>query len=134
MTPPPAETHRWTHRVRIRDLDAYGHTNHTAFLQWLEEGRERFLRDRGLSFLSFLEAGTPLVMAGLKADYRGQVAYGADVEVETRVDRVGRTSVAFGHRVAAAGAVVLEAQATMVFVDRAGRPVAVPEGARPHLG
>lgn len=127
-------THRWSRPVVISDLDAYGHTNHTAFLSWLEEGRERFLRDRGLSFLSFLEQGTPLVMVRLEVDYKGQVRWGDAVEIETGVERLGRTSVTFAHRVTLAGGTpAVFAKVVMVFVDREGRPTQVPQEAAARL-
>jgi len=121
------EPHRWNLTVRIFDLDAYGHTNHTVFLQWLEEGRESFLRRNGFSFLRFLEEGTPLVMVNLNVDYKGQVSWGDEIVVETGVGRLGGSSVRFDHRVIHAGGIaVLECRATMVFVNGEGRPVPIP--------
>ncbi|MHC5039518.1 MAG: acyl-CoA thioesterase [Planctomycetota bacterium] len=123
--------HQWHHRVRIFELDAYGHTNHTVFLQWLEEGREGFLQDRGFSFLRFLQEGHPLVMVHLEAHYTGQVAKGESVRVETRVGRLGKTSVQFVHEVLRGeDGKVLHVEATMVFVNPEGAPVPIPAAFR----
>jgi acyl-CoA thioester hydrolase len=128
---PPQPPHRWHHTIRIFELDAYRHANHTVYLQWLEEGREGFLESRGLSFLRFLEEGTPLVMVNLDVNYLGQVERGDEARIETWVDRIGRTSVRFGHRILGAKEKpVLEGSATMVFVGADRRPVPVSEAFR----
>ncbi len=129
---PDFPLNRWRHRVRIFDLDAYGHVNHTVFLQWLEEGRERLLREQGFSFLKFLQEGASLVMAHLNVDYKASMAWGDEAIVETRVARMGQTSLQFGQRVISAKDTerVLEAEATMVFTSPAGRPVPIPPAVR----
>jgi acyl-CoA thioester hydrolase len=126
--------HSWQHTVRIFELDPYVHANHTAYLQWLEEGREAFLVQHGFSFLRFLEEDTPLVMVNMNVDFTGQARWGDVVEVETRLERFGRTSVRFGHRISiAGGSDVLVGTATMVFVGRDRKPVSVPGDFRAAL-
>ena len=36
-------------QMRWRDLDALGHVNHPVVLTYLEEGRDAFLAERGIS-------------------------------------------------------------------------------------
>jgi acyl-CoA thioesterase FadM len=47
------------------------------------------------------------------------------------VEKLGRSSVTFGHGMRAAeGREVLRGSVTMVFVDEGGRPAEIPEGFR----
>ncbi|MHC4778202.1 MAG: acyl-CoA thioesterase [Planctomycetota bacterium] len=135
MGEPDRPRHFWRHTVRIFELDPYVHANHTAYLQWLEEGREGFLHDLGLSFIEFLEEETPLVMVNVNVNYTGQLRRGDVVDVETWVGKVGRTSVRFDHRIVVDGGEdVLRGSATMVFVGPTRRPIPVPAGFHEALG
>ena len=60
-----------------------------------------------------------------------KVAWGDEADVETRIGKLGKTSVRFDHRIALAeGRTVLEGTATMVFVDPQGKPVNIPPAFR----
>ncbi len=116
------------HTVGIYELDIYGHANHVQYLHWLEEGRERLMRQKGMSFISFGEAGRRLVIANVGLDFKAPLRAGEEISVETSIEKVGRTSVRFGQRISGAVAgLALEGSVTMVFVDSAGKPAEVPE-------
>lgn len=119
---------RHEHLVGIYELDIYGHANHVQYLHWLEEGRERLLRTRGLSFVTLGQQDRRLVIVNVRLDYRAALSAGDAVSVRTAVGRLGRSSVRFDHRIeTAAGATALEGEVTMVFVDGEGGPVSIPE-------
>jgi YbgC/YbaW family acyl-CoA thioester hydrolase len=116
------------HVVCIYELDIYGHANHVQYLHWLEEGRERLFLTRGLSFVTLGTWDRRLVIANVNLDYRAPLASGDRILIETSLARLGRTSVRFGHRIETPeGNVALSGEVTMVFVDAAGRPAAVPD-------
>ncbi|HEU4973775.1 MAG TPA: thioesterase family protein [Baekduia sp.] len=79
-------------RVRIalrwRDMDMLGHLNQAVYHELLEEGRGALLQAMG-------EVGSfPFVLARVELDYRHEVRHDAGhVDVVTRVQRVGRTSI-----------------------------------------
>ena len=128
--------HRLPVQVRFRDTDMFGHVNNAVFATWIEIARIAFLR--GLD-----PPAGDLILARLAIDFARQVRYPESVEVETRVGRVGRTSVTLDQRVRVAdaeaarvdGVVVLydyEAQASRPVPDAlraALRPYVVPDGA-----
>ncbi len=123
------------HTVGIYELDIYGHANHVQYLHWLEEGRERLLRGKGLSFVKLGESDRRLVIVNVSLDYKSAVRAGEEIDVESIIDSVGRTSVRFGHRILGLGGeTVLDGSVTMVFVDSGGRPVGVPEDFRKAFG
>lgn len=92
-----AGVHRLPIQVRWRDTDGFGHVNNVVFASWIELARIAFLRG--------IEPPTgDLIVARIEIDFLRQVAFDAAVEVETRVSRIGRTSVGLRHDVLADGA------------------------------
>jgi len=132
---PSSPDSSWIHRVDISELDPYSHANHTAYIKWLEEGRERLLRSRGFSFLVMAGESRRPVLANLNLDFKGQANWGDEIAVETRVEKLGRSSVTFGHGMRSReGREVLRGTVTMVFVDGSGRPAEIPEEFRRAFG
>jgi len=119
--------HRTTLQVRFRDIDAFGHVNNAVFLSYAELARIRYLLDVLRPDQPFDRL--PLILARVELDFRSPIQFGEEVLVETRVDRVGRTSFAMSHRMTAGaeGRLVGDLQTVLVVYDyRAARPMPVP--------
>jgi acyl-CoA thioester hydrolase len=118
--------HRTPVQVRFRDTDAFGHVNNAVFFSYIELARIRY-------FLDVLQPGEPfdrlpLILARVELDFRSPIMFGEAVEVETRVDRIGRTSVGMSHRMTADGRLVGDAQSVLVTYDyEIARPMPVPD-------
>lgn len=125
--------HRTTLQVRFRDIDAFGHVNNAVFFSYVELARIRYLLD-------VLQPGEPfdrlpLILARVELDYRSPIAFGDEVVVETRVDRVGHSSFAMSHNMTASGRLAGEVQTVLVTYDYASaRPIPVPDDWRRRLG
>lgn len=127
--------HRTTLQVRFRDIDAFGHVNNAVFFSYVELARIRYL-------LEVLEPATgfdrlPLILARVELDYRSPIQFGEEVSVETRIDRVGRTSFAMSHRMTASpgNRLVGDVQTVLVTYDYAtARPMPVPDDWRRRFG
>ena len=127
--------HRTPLQVRFRDTDAFGHVNNAVFLTFLELARIRYL-------LEILEPDEtfdrlPLILARVELDFRSPIQFGEDVEVDTQVDRIGRSSIAMSHRMTAGAGRRLagEAQSVLVTYDYAiARPMPVPDEWRRRIG
>jgi acyl-CoA thioester hydrolase len=127
--------HRTSLQVRFRDIDAFGHVNNAVFFSYIELARIRYLLDVLQPDQPFDRL--PLILARVELDYRSPIAFGDDVVVETRVDRVGRTSFGMSHRMAVAptGRLVGDVQTVLVTYDYAtARPIAVPDAWRARFG
>jgi acyl-CoA thioester hydrolase len=130
-----AHRHRTTLQVRFRDIDAFGHVNNAVFFSYVELARIRYL-------LEVLEPDhpferLPLILARVELDFRSPIMFGEDVVVETRVDRIGRTSFGMSHRMTAGaeGRLVGDVQTVLVTYDyQAARPVPVPPEWRRLIG
>jgi acyl-CoA thioester hydrolase len=120
--------HRTTLQVRFRDIDAFGHVNNAVFFSYVEQARIRYLLDVLQPDVGFDRL--PLILARVELDYRSPLLFGEDVTVETRVDRIGRTSFAMSHRMTAGpdGRTVGDARTVLVTYDYAvARPMLVPD-------
>ncbi len=87
--------HRTRIQVRLVDLDPFGHVNNAVIATYVELGRVLYLRD-------VLGTGTdpvsmPFILAMLKIDYLAQVRFSDTVDVDSRVDWIGRTSIGMSH-------------------------------------
>jgi acyl-CoA thioester hydrolase len=119
--------HRTPLQVRFRDTDAFGHVNNAVFLTFLELARIRYLLDILEPDETFDRL--PLILARVELDFRSPIQFGEEVEVETQVDRIGRSSIAMSHRMTAGAdrRLVGEAQSVLVTYDYAiARPMPVP--------
>jgi acyl-CoA thioester hydrolase len=88
--------------VRFADTDAMGHVNNAAYLTYVEAARiEWWLATTGEPLER--EPGRPdgLILAEAVIAFRSPVFFGETVVVETRADRIGRTSLGLDHRMTA---------------------------------
>jgi acyl-CoA thioester hydrolase len=87
--------HRTRLEVRLGDLDPFGHVNNAVIATYVEQGRVLYLRDvlgTGADPVSM-----PFILARLEIDYLSQVMFSDTIEVASRVDWIGRTSVRMSH-------------------------------------
>ena len=102
--------------IRWRDLDMLGHLNQAVYHELLEEGRAAL-------FGSLLESSFPFVLAHVELDYRSEVRKDHGfVEVVSRVEKTGRSSVTIGQRVELPdGTVAAEGSSVLVAFDPESR-------------
>lgn len=87
--------HRTRLEVRLGDLDPFGHVNNAVIASYVEQGRVLYLRDvlgTGADPVSM-----PFILAMLQIDYLSQVMFNDVVEVGSRVDWIGRSSIGMSH-------------------------------------
>ena len=105
------------HRVQMRwgDIDGLGHLHHVVVLQYLEEGRDAFLADHGISRNEY-------VVGRCSVGFNREIPAAESVEVECRVVAIGTKSVTTSERIFDAdGNVAVEAQFTIVLWDPEAR-------------
>ena len=129
-----AYRHHTTVEVRFRDLDAMRHVNNAVYLTYLEHARLRYLRDVvGVATIKNLA----MVLATITCDYLSPVHMGEVLDVATRVDWIGRSSLSMSHEMTADrdGRPVARASSVLVGYDYAAqRPRPVDEAWRRALG
>lgn len=126
--------HRTTIQVRFRDTDAFGHVNNAVFSSYVELARIRYLLDALKPEGGFDRM--PLILARAEIDFRSPIQFEEEVVVETRVDRIGRTSFAMSHRMFAGAVARLVGEVATVLVAydyAAAHPMPVPDEWRQRL-
>lgn len=78
--------------MRWGDADALGHVNNVQFARFLESGRVAYYHD--VLKVNFApDSKVSLILADLQMAYLQQVHYPADLEIGTRVSRLGEKSL-----------------------------------------
>jgi acyl-CoA thioester hydrolase len=112
---------------RFADSDALGHVNNATLATYVELGRLDFLGQ----FPGFVDS---LILAHLSLDYRQQVRLGQRVEVQTRLVRLGRSSMELKQDILAEGVVAVECRSVVVHFDYASQQSApLPDHVREVL-
>lgn len=124
-------------QVRSYELDAFGHLNHSVYLNYFEEARVRTLEEAGFPLRDLLDRDWGVHVVRVEVDYRQEAFLGDRLRIRTRVDEVKRSSIAVLQRASKAGSdsieLVCEARVVWVWVDETGRPQRVPEEVRDAL-
>lgn len=83
----------YTMRVRFRDTDAQGHTYFANYLVFCDEAWGAYMREIGCPWQGLAEHGLDMYYKNATCDYSGSAVYEDDVHIETRVGKIGNTSM-----------------------------------------
>lgn len=128
--------HRYEVEVRLSDTDAMGHVNNARYLTYVEIARVAYYeRVIGEPLpLGYHGAEEGMILAEVSMTYRAQAYFGEVLTVETRVDRIGKTSFVMSHRITAPESrygparLVATSVGTLVSYDYGeDRPIPVPD-------
>lgn len=114
--------------LRVSDLDFQRHMGNTAFTDILANARYAFLTERVRPVVGF----DPIIaLVRLEVDFKGQVHHPATLTTESRLDRVGRSSLGLTQRMRVGTRLVASSRAVFVLTDRSsGRSTPWPEEIR----
>ena len=96
--------------MRLGDTDAHGHVNSATFAAYAEVARLNFLVCLGKTVRS-------LILANLSIDYRRQLSYGESIQVDTWVERLGRTSITMRQTIHGDNKPAADVKSVVVLVD-----------------
>jgi acyl-CoA thioester hydrolase len=121
--------------VRFSDTDAMGHVNNASYLTFAEIARLAYYEHVTGEPLPLASHGAQegMILAEIRITYRNPAFYGENLAVETRVDRIGRTSFGMVHRLTAPASrygparLIAVADSALVMYDyQEERPIPVP--------
>ena len=127
--------HRHLVEVRLADTDAMGHVNNANYLTYVEIARVAYYEQMTGNALPIGTHGAEegMILAEIRMTYRSPAFYGETLTVETRVERIGRTSFGMVHRITAPRSrygparLVAVADSTLVSYDYTEEcPIPVP--------
>jgi len=120
--------------TRWSDNDVYGHVNNVTYLSYFDSVANLYLiREGGLDIARSRVIG---LVAASSCVFFAPVGFPDELVGAMRVDRLGTTSVTYGHALFAPNDPLSAAQASIVhvFVDRVTRrPVEIPRPLRDAL-
>jgi acyl-CoA thioester hydrolase len=118
--------------VEFRDIDAADHVNNAVYLTYLETARIRYLLEiLGDDFAYQLS----LILARVEVDFRSPAHFRENLEIGTRVPRIGTKSFDMEHEIRGGdGRLILEASSVIVAYDyEANASMTVPTDWRARL-
>jgi acyl-CoA thioester hydrolase len=117
--------HRTRIEVRFRDIDSFGHVNNAVIATYVEQARVRYLRDVvGVDPVGKM----PLILGMIQIDYLSPIFLADDVDVGSRIDWIGQSSIAMSHMLRAAERDLARSSSVLVAYDyENGRPMPVPD-------
>ena len=128
--------HRHAVEVRLSDTDAMGHVNNARYLTYVEIARVAYYERVTGNPLPIGAHGAEegMNLAEIRVTYRSPAFYGETLTVESRVERIGRSSFGMVHRITAPESrygparLVAVADSTLVSYDYPGEhPIPVPD-------
>ncbi len=118
--------------TRWGDCDMMGHINNVILIRYLESGRLDYLQELiGMDMQASSREG--IIIADLKVSFLGQVHHPLQIEVATRISRIGNSSMIFDSAIflPSAQQPALSARATLVWFDyQKNASLRVPQQAR----
>lgn len=123
----------WSHdKVRFSDIDRYGHINNVAFAVYCESGRvdhlESILPD------STNGKGSGWVIVKLVLEFLSQATFPGQVDVGSRIEQIGRTSVVMKQGLFKDDVCFARAESVLVWLDLdTGRSAPFPADVRSVL-
>jgi acyl-CoA thioester hydrolase len=128
--------HRHEVEVRLSDTDAMGHVNNARYLTYVEIARVAYYERVTGNALPIGAHGAEegMILAEIRMTYRSPAFYGETLTIETRVERIGRTSFGMVHRMTAPQSrygparLIAVADSVLVAYDyQEERPIPVPD-------
>ncbi len=116
--------------VRSTEVDSLGHVNNAKYLEYMEWGREDWIKQAGYSFDDLLERGIGTVTVNINIDYLGECYKGDILLVKTCPVKVGNTSFVIHQEITkkGSGKKVSDAHVTIVLIDMETRKsMAIPD-------
>jgi acyl-CoA thioester hydrolase len=127
--------HRTSVQVRFRDIDAFGHVNNAVVSSYVEQARVTYLREVLDLDPIGPEDRMPLILAMIQVEYLSPIFLEDRLDIGSRVDWVGNTSIGMSHQLRAEGGRDLaRSSSVLVTYDYAqARPMPVPDDWRTAL-
>lgn len=133
--PPSRDDYRHVINLAVRwgDMDMLGHINNAKYFTYVETARVAYFETLvGRDRKSGKDGG--FILASVGCDFLAQLHYPAQLEVGTRVTRIGRSSMQLEHAIFSGGVAHGVLQATVVWFDYAlQRTLPVPETVRAFI-
>lgn len=108
-----------TIKPRFSETDMRGHISNTVVPVWLSEGRGSLCREH-------LGITQPWMVVNLNVNYHRELMWGAEVTVNTAVERIGNSSIRFAQEIWQEGTCCVKSTTTIAALEmETRRPIPV---------
>ena len=116
---------------RFCETDALGHINNIAYLSWFEGARNSIFK----IFVPDLNiAKWNMILAHMEIDYLAQGEYQFEVEVKTRIEKIGNSSLNVIHEAHQQGKIIAKCSLVMIhFNYETNKSAPIPDDIRAKL-
>lgn len=117
------------HRVYYYETDKMGRVYHSNFLNWMEEARTEYMREKGHNYKKMEEDGIIMPISEIKINYFSAVEYDDLVNIEIWIEELSRVKVRFMYEFSNSetGIKYASAESTNIFANKEGRPSRIPK-------
>jgi YbgC/YbaW family acyl-CoA thioester hydrolase len=126
----------WRSRVRFVDTDFSTRIHYSALFRHFEIAETEFLRSLGVGYAHWFERGFSMPRVHVEADYLVPLRFDDEIDVEVRLERIGKASLTLGFRVILAESGVVAANGRIVgaCIDvSSGKSTPIPADIREAL-
>ena len=122
-------------RIYYHDTDAGGVVYYGRYLNYLEEARTEYLEEHGLSVKMFQEQGVLYAVRRCSVEYRSPARYGDVLLCRAKIKKVTAAQIIFEQTIhdKADGRLVVEAEVTLVCLNKDFKPAGIPEELKNRL-
>ena len=120
-------------RVYYEDTDFSGFVYHANYLKYCERARSGYLRDVGVDQNAMFAEGQAFVVRKMDCEFLRPAKFDDDLTVETSLSEMSGARFGLGQVVRRGDDVVFSALVTVAIIDKAGRPVRIPESLKKLL-
>ena len=106
-------------KVRFSEVDSMGVVWHGNYVKFIEDGREAFGKEFGLSYLDVVKHKVTTPIVKLDMDFKHFVKYGDAIQIETTFINSIAAKIIFDYKIlrCSDNLEVLKARSIQVFVD-----------------
>ena len=120
------------HRVSYGETDAMGVVYYAEYIHYFERARGELCRSRGYPYSRMEEAGYMLPVREAQCRYYSPARYDDLIKIHVQIDEIRKASIVFSYKIydEADEKLLCTGMTHHAFVNKSGRPVAVPENIR----
>ena len=118
------------HNVKVyyEDTDAGGIVYYANYLKYLERARTEALTTIGLSNLQIKDKfGALIIVKSCNIEYKKSALLEDELKIRSFIKSVTKTSFFMNQIITRDEEIIVEAQVHLVFVNKEGKPVKIPE-------
>src|SRR3989338_6596856 len=122
-------------RIYFHDTDAGGGVYYGNYLEYLEEARTEFLETKGLGVADFYSRGLLYAVSKCNINYKSPARYGETLICKAVLKEITAVKLIFNQTIheKKTNRLVVEAEVTLVCLNKDFKPTALPEDLRNQI-